>query len=54
MRNTPSLQALPGSLWLGVVASINGSNRTKLRTYAKLNYSKKSCFGYLNCVLMLK
>ena len=33
MRNTPSLPRLPGSTQLG-------SNKTKLCTYAKLNYLK--------------
>ena len=41
MRCTPSLSSLPGPLWTGVVAPdkgpINGLNKAKLRTYAKLN-----------------
>ena len=40
MRNSPSLQSLLGPLWSGIVAPDKGSsyvsNRTKLRTYAKL------------------
>ena len=39
MRSTHSLPSLPGPLWLGLVAP-DMSNRTKLRTYAKLNYLK--------------
>ena len=49
MPSTPSLPSLPGPLWPGVVVPdkcpIYGTNRIKLRTYAKLNYLKKNCFG---------
>ena len=41
--------ALSGSTWL---SSIYGLNRSKLRTYAKLNCLKWNCFWYL-IVLML-
>ena len=41
MRNASLLPSLPDPLWPGVVAPdkgpIYGSNRTKLRTYAKMN-----------------
>ena len=43
MRSTLSLTSLPGLLWPGVAAPdrvIYGSNRTKLRTYTKLNRLK--------------
>ena len=44
MQSTPSLLSLPGPLWPGVVAPnkgpTNGSNKTKLCTYAKLNCLK--------------
>ena len=44
MWSTPSLPSLPGALWTGVVAPDKGpiyaSNRTKLRTNAKLNCLK--------------
>ena len=44
MQSTPSLPSLPGPLWPEVVAPdkgpIYGSNRTEMRTYAKLNYLK--------------
>ena len=39
MWSTSSLPLLPGSLWLRVVAP-DGSNWTKLCTYAKLNCLK--------------
>ena len=39
--STPSLPSLPGQLWPGVVAADRVlSMRTKLRTYAELNYLK--------------
>ena len=42
MQNTSLLPSLPGFLWPGVVAPdrVYGSNRTKLCTYAKMNYLK--------------
>ena len=41
MLSTPSLPLLPGPFWFGEVASDRVlSNRTKLRTYAKLNCLK--------------
>ncbi len=44
MRSTDSLPSLPGPLWPGEVAPdkvpIYWLNRTKLSTYAKLNYLK--------------
>ena len=44
MRSTPLLPLLPDPLWPGVVAPdkgpINGSNRTKLWTFAELNCLK--------------
>ena len=46
MLSTPSLLLLPGLLLPGVLAPdslIYGSNRTKLCTYAKLNYLKYNC-----------
>ena len=44
MRGNPLFPSLSGQLWPGAVApdkgSIYRSNRTKLRTYAKLNFFK--------------
>ena len=44
MRTTPLLPSLPSPLWPGVEVSdrvpIYGSNRTKLRSYAKLIFFK--------------
>ena len=48
MRSTPSLPSFRSPLWSGVVAPdrilymgpMYGSNRTKLRTYVKLNCLK--------------
>ena len=47
MWSTPSLPWLQGSLCPGVVAPDKGPNRTKLRTYAKLNCLKWNCFWHL-------
>ena len=48
MWSTPLLPSLPGPLWPGAVAPdkgpIYGSNRTKLRSYAKLNCLKWNSF----------
>ena len=57
MQSTSLLPSLPGFLWLGAVAldkgPIHGSNRTKLRTYAKLNCLKENCFDILASYLCL-
>ena len=52
MQSTPSLPSLLGPLWPRVVAPdkgpINGLNRTRLCTYAKLNCLNYNCLTKLN------
>ena len=43
MQSTPSLSSIPGMVAFDK-SPIYGSNRTKLRTYAKLNCLKNNCF----------
>ena len=48
IQSTPSLPSFPGPHLSVEVTSdkdpIYGSNRTKPRTYAKMNYFKNNCF----------